>query len=107
MKKSQLRQIIKEEISKVLNEDSDDIKREIARVKEVSDYGYLVNSDGSTISVEGKYAGKKGEYTMIERVAFNRVVGRFEYERLTSGGLGGSTRGVKLNDKKLILTKIN
>ena len=106
MKKSQLRQIIKEEISNVLNEDSDDIKREIARVKEVSDYGYLVNNDGSTISVEGKYAGKKGEYTMIKRGGINGVVGRFEYEKLTSGGLGSSTKGVKLNDKKLILTKI-
>ena len=106
MKKSQLRQIIKEEISKVLNEDSDDIKREIARMKEVSVYGYLVNSDGSTVSVEGKYAGKKGVYSQIERDPFSGVVGRFDYKGLTPGGLGGSTIGVKLNNKKLILTKI-
>ena len=107
MKKSQLRQIIKEEISKVLNEDSDDIKKEIARMKEVSDYGYLIKDDSTTVSVSGKYEGKEGVYSQIKRNTFSGLIGRFEYKKLTPGGLGNSSIGVKLNSPKLVLNHIN
>ena len=106
MKKSQLRNIIKEEISKILDSGGDDIKREISKMKSLSDYGYFINSDGSTVSVEGKYAGKEGEYTRIKKDAFSGIVGAFNFKGLTSSGMGKSVASVKLNNPKLILTKI-
>ena len=88
MKKSELRQLIREEISKVVKEPT---KEEILSMSE----GELKHMYG-VLEVKGTWLGKKGTFHHFKKNMFGDVTCSFTTDDLTPSGLKRSTLGLKV-----------
>jgi hypothetical protein len=88
MKKSQLQQLIREEISKVLKEPT---KQEILSMSE----GEIKDMYG-VLEVKGTWHGKKGTFHHFKKNMFGDVTCSFRTDDLTPSGLKRNTLGLKV-----------